>query len=250
MDLFKLTGKVAIVTGGSKGIGKAICEGYGEAGAKVVVVSRTKKLIEETAEQIIKNGGEAIAIPADVTSREAMEQVLKGTIDKFGRVDIMVNNAGIAPTTRAIDVTDEEWDDTFATNLKSMLITARIMGPKMIEQKGGKFINIGSVLGIMGSQNAASYCSAKGAVVQLTKVLALEWAYCNINVNCIAPGYIATEMVEFHTDALRKWLRGRIPLKRYGTTPEIVGPALFMASEASNYMTGQTMYVDGGYTAW
>jgi len=184
VEQFGLKGKVAIVTGGSKGLGKAICLGLGECGAKVAVLSRTKNLIEETANEVIKKGGEAIAIPTDVSNSSAIEQAVADVVNKFGTVDILINNAGIAPMFTAVKTTNEEWDRVLDTNLKSLFIACRAVAPVMFEKKAGKVINIGSVLGQLASNTAIAYCTSKAGVSHFTKALAAEWARYNINVNC------------------------------------------------------------------
>lgn len=252
MDYFNLAGKVAIVTGGSKGLGRTMALGLGAAGAKVVVVSRTKQLIEETADEIIKQGGEAIAVPADVKDAQSITNVIDETIGKFDRVDILVNNAGIAPLKSAIEISDEEWNDVLDTNLKSMFFAVRAIGPILIEQKGGKIINIGSVLGKVASNSALHYCVSKAGIIQMTRALAFEWAPFNINVNCIAPGYFETEMTHDmqENEKQMKYLNLKIPFKRLGRPEEIAGTAIFLASDASSYITGETIFVDGGYSIW
>jgi NAD(P)-dependent dehydrogenase (short-subunit alcohol dehydrogenase family) len=250
IDSFRLSGKIAIVTGGSRGLGRSIAIGLGEAGAQVVVISRTKKLIEETANEIIKIGGEAIAIPADVTKVEDIEEMKKAVLDKFGKIDILINNAGIAPMNKAQNISIEEWDRVIETNLKSVFLMARIVGERMIQQKKGKIINISSVLGKMASNTALHYCASKAGIIQMTKALALEWAGFGIHVNCIAPGFFETEMIKEHDETQRKFLMFKIPFKRTGKPEEIVGTVIFLASEASDYITGETIFVDGGYSIW
>lgn len=237
---------------GAEGLGRAIALGLGEAGARVVVVSRTKSLIEETADRIIKNGSDAVAIPVDVTKTEDIQEMEKIVVDKFGRVDILVNSAGIGPTRKMPDISVKEWDDVIDTNLKSVFLMVKVVGGRMLEQRGGKIINISSVLGRMASSMALHYCVSKAGIIQMTRALALEWAPFNIHVNCIAPGFFETEMtkVQQEDEAHRKFLMFKIPLKRIGKPEEIVGTALFLASEASNYITGETIFVDGGYAIW
>jgi len=250
LDLFSLRSKVAIVTGGSKGLGRAMAIGLGDAGAQVVVVSRSKNLIEEASNEIIKKGGKAIPVPADVTKVEDIEQMAKTVADKFGKIDILINNAGIAPMNKALNISIEEWDSVIETNLKSVFLMARIVGERMIQQKKGKIINISSVLGKMASNTALHYCASKAGIIQMTKALALEWAGFGINVNCIAPGFFETEMIKEHDETQRKFLMFKIPFKRTGKPEEIVGTVIFLASEASDYITGETIFVDGGYSIW
>jgi len=253
IEKFRLDGKVAIVTGGSKGLGRAIALGMGEVGAKVVVVSRTKKLIEETAHEIISHGGEAIAIPVDVRNEDQIKYAVNKTVDTFGRLDILVNNAGIAPMNPTLKVAADEWNNVIETNLTSNFLFAKMAVKRaMKEQRVGKIINIGSVLGLMASNMAPHYCATKAGLAHLTKALALEWARYNINVNCIAPGFFKTDMTtrQQESEAHQKFLNFKIPFKRLGEPEEIVPAAIFLASEAASYITGSTIIVDGGYTTW
>lgn len=252
LEKFKVTDKVAIITGGSKGLGQAMALGLGEAGAKVVVSSRTVPLIEQTADEIIKNGGEAIALPVDVSSEQSIELLVSRVMDHYGRIDILINNAGIAPMKRTVDLDVTDWDEVMNTNLKSAFLLSKAAAKGMIKQKKGKIINIGSVLGAMASNVAMPYCVSKAGLAHMTRTLALEWASSGINVNCIAPGFFETEMTEQQRedDAHLKFLNFKIPFKRLGKPEEIVGAALFLASEASDYMTGSVLYIDGGYNIW
>jgi len=253
IDKFKLDGKIAIVTGGSKGLGRAIAIGMGEVGAKVVVVSRTKNLIEETASEIISHGGDAIAIPVDVRNEDDIENAVNQTIGTFGRVDILVNNAGIGAEKPSLKVTTEEWNNVIATNLTSNFVFAKMaVKSAMKEQRKGKIINIGSVLGFMASNVSPHYCAAKAGLAHLTKAFALEWARYNINVNCIAPGFFKTDMTKEQqgSEAHQKFFDYKIPFKRLGEPEEIVPTAIFLASDAASYITGSTIIVDGGYTVW
>jgi len=252
LDRFKLTGKVAIVTGGSKGLGRAMALGLGEAGASVVVASRTKTLIEETAEDIIGRGGEAVALTLDVKRPDSIEWLINNVVDMFGSVDIVVNNAGISNPKMSMDVTMEDWDDIMDTNLKSVFLLSQAAGKVMARQKKGKIINVGSILGIQASNLAVPYCVSKAGLAQMTRGLALEWAHLGINVNCLAPGFIKTEMTQEQQENqdYHKFLKYKIPFRRLGNPDEIVGAALFLASPASDYMTGAVLVVDGGYTIW
>lgn len=250
LDSFRLSGKTAIVTGGSKGLGRAIAIGLGEAGAQVAVVSRSKNLIKEASNEIINKGGKAIPVPADVTKAEDIEQMVKTVLNQFGKIDILINNAGIAPMNKALNISVEEWDRVIETNLKSVFLVTRIVGERMIQQKRGKIINISSVLGKMASNTALHYCTSKAGIIQMTKALALEWAGFGIHVNGIAPGFFETEMIKDHDEIQRKFLMFKIPFKRTGKPEEIVGTAIFLASEASDYITGETIFVDGGYSIW
>ena len=252
LDQFKLGGKSVIVTGGSKGLGRAMALGLAEAGARVAVVSRSKILIEETAQEIIRAGGQAMAVPAEVRSERDVERMVEIVADQYGEIDVLVNSAGIAPMNRAVDITMAEWDDVMDTNIKSLFLTARSVGKRMIKQMRGKVINLGSVLGKGALNLCLHYGASKAAIMQMTRVLAFEWSPFNINVNCIAPGFFATEMtkVQQEDERFRTFLIDRIPFKRFGKPEEVVGLAIFLSSEAADYITGQTVFIDGGYSIW
>ncbi|MFZ1982508.1 MAG: 3-oxoacyl-ACP reductase family protein [Smithella sp.] len=252
LENFKVVDEVAIVTGGSKGLGRAMALGLAECGAKVVVASRTVSLIEETANEIIKKGGQAIAVPVDVKNPQSIEQMVDQVMEQYGRVDILINNAGIAPMKKTMETDIEDWNDVLNTNLKSAFLTSKIIAKGMIKQRKGKIINIGSVLGNMASNVAMPYCVSKAGIAQMARALALEWAPFGINVNCIAPGFFETEMTaeQREDESHMKFLKYKIPFKRLGKPDEIVGAALFLASRASDYMTGAVLYIDGGYSIW
>ena len=252
LDTFKVEGKVALITGGSKGLGRSMALGLGEGGATVVVASRTKKLIEETAHDIIENGGNAIALPVDVKNKDDIDELINKITDLYGRVDIVINNAGIANMKLAKDITLEDWNDIIDTNLKSAFLISQSVSKIMARQKKGKIINVGSVLGMMATNMAMPYCVSKAGLAQMTRALALEWAHLGINVNCIAPGFIETEMTthQQEDESILNFLQNKIPFRRLGKPDEIVGAALFLSSMASDYMTGAILVVDGGYTIW
>ena len=252
LEKFNMAGKVAIVTGASKGLGQAMACGLAECGARVVAASRSLDLIEATADGINQKGGEAIAIPVDVKDSESIEQLVSRAKNHFGRVDILINNAGIAPVKKTMHTTLADWEDVLNTNLQSVFLLSKSAGKIMMEQRGGKIINIGSILGKMAAGMAMPYCVSKAGLDHMTRVLALEWAAFGINVNCIAPGFFETDMTELQqTDENhRKFLNHKIPFKRLGKPDEIVCAAIFLASRASDYMTGATMIIDGGYTIW
>jgi NAD(P)-dependent dehydrogenase (short-subunit alcohol dehydrogenase family) len=251
MDQFALNGRIAVVTGGSKGLGRAMAIGLAEAGATVAVASRTKSLIEETAAEIVRNGGEAIAIPTDVRSEEDVERMAALVVEKFGRIDILVNNAGIGGSRKVVAMTTDEWSDMMDTNVKSIFLTVRAVGKVMIRQRSGKVINVSSVLGKGALPRSMHYGASKAAIIHMTKTLALEWAPFNIHVNGIAPGWFLTEMTKDQQEGEnQEFLIGRIPFGRFGKPEEMVGLAVFLASNASNYITGDTIFIDGGYSLW
>ena len=251
LNQFGLCGRVAIVTGGSKGLGRAMALGLAEAGAKLAVVSRTQSLIEETADEIIKKGGEALAVPTDVRSEEDVERMVALVAEKYGRIDILINNAGIGGSRKVVTMTADEWSNMMDTNVKSIFLAVRAVGKVMIRQRSGKVINVSSVLGKGALPRSMHYGASKAAIIHMTKTLALEWAPFNIHVNGIAPGWFLTEMTKDQQEGEnREFLVRRIPFGRFGNPEEMVGLAVFLASDASNYITGDTVFIDGGYSLW
>lgn len=252
LDCFKLTDKVAVVTGGTRGIGKAISLALAEAGANVVPTSRTLADVQQVVGEIEKLGREALAITTDVSKSEQVERLISSTVEKFGRIDILINNAGISPYyKRSETVTDEEWDQVIDVNLKGVFLCSRAAGRVMIQQKSGRIINVTSIGGKVALPNLVTYCASKGGIEQMTKVLAAEWARHNILVNCIAPAYTETEMTAGMREnpKILEQLTGGVLLKRLAKPEEVSGAAVFLASEAASFITGQTLMVDGGWTA-
>lgn len=252
-NVFDLTGKVALVTGGSRGIGKAICHGLATFGAAVAVAGISPRN-EDTAREIRQRGGKAVYIPCDVSSPQQSRVAVAKAVETFGQLNILVNNAGVATVDPAEQVTEEEWDRVLAVNLRGLFFMSQAAARAMIKQKtGGRIINIGSIFGTVGSEIGASvYHASKGGIVILTRALACEWAKYGILVNAIGPGFIKTEMTKSIEEApeLYRLLRDRHALKRFGAPEEVVGAVVFFASEASGFVTGQNLYVDGGYTVW
>ena len=246
-----LSGKVALVTGGSKGIGYGMAHALAQTGADIIIVSRNLAEGEKAAQDMRDLGRKAVAISCDVTSATAVDAMVKKSVEVFGKIDILVNNAGMNIRKQVVDIAEEDWDKVLNTNLKGVFLVAQRVGKEMIKQQGGKIINIASVMGAVGMPMLGSYCASKGGIVQLTKVMALEWAQYNINVNCLAPAYIRTPMTEgWLTDQARlQVILGSTPLNRIGTLEEVAGPTVFLASDWSNYMTGHTLLVDGGWAA-
>jgi NAD(P)-dependent dehydrogenase (short-subunit alcohol dehydrogenase family) len=242
-----------MVTGGSRGIGKAACLALAAFGASVAVTGVSDRN-EATVEEIGKSGGKAVYIPCDVSEVRQSRAAVRKTLETFGRLDILVNNAGIDGVDPAESVTEEEWDRVMAVNLRGLFFMSQAAAKAMIEGKrGGRIINIGSIFGTVGSEIGASvYHATKGGVVILTRALACEWAKYGILVNAIGPGFIKTEMTKSIQEApeLYQLLKDRHALKRFGTPSEVAGAVVFFASEASSFVTGQNLYVDGGYTAW
>ena len=250
--IYKLQGKVAVITGGTKGIGFAIAKAYAKAGANVVVASRTAKDCETAAKELEKLGVQALGIPTDVSKISEIEKLNKIVLDKFGTIDILVNNAGSAITKRAVDLTEQDWDFILDLDLKSVFFCSQILGKVMRDKKQGRIINIASAAAFMGEKQLLPYCCAKAGVLQISKVLALEWSKeFNITINSICPGYFITEMnrEELQKEKVRSVVTSRIPMGRVGELHELEGCALYLASEQSSYMTGQYIIVDGGRLA-
>lgn len=249
---FSLTGKTAIVVGGSKGLGFGMATGLAEAGANVVLVSRNQNQLDAAAAKITEatSNENVVGFSADITSMDNINGLIDKVCGKFGQIDILFNGAGVNKRVAAIDFTEEDWDIVQNTQLKYVFFMCQAVARQMIE-KGikGKIINIASLTSQLGLPNMISYCAAKGAVVQITKAMANEWAQYGINVNAIGPGYYETEMTAplFADEKRRAELFARIPQKRFGLPSDLAGTAVFLASEASDYITGQVVYVDGGF---
>ncbi|MBM4332414.1 MAG: SDR family oxidoreductase [Deltaproteobacteria bacterium] len=252
--LFSLQGKVALITGGSRGIGQSIALAFAEAGAKLVVSSRNKRPpeLEKVVEQIRGMGGEAIAIPAHVGKKEDVRNLVQGALKQFGRIDILVNNAGANPVlSTMVDLEEEAFEKVLEVNLKGAFLMSKTVANEMIKQGGGRIINISSISGLRArADKTGAYCISKAALNMMTQVMAKELAQHNILVNAIAPGSIKTEFSRVNwTDPERKEQRIReIEIRRFGEPEEVVGLALFLASEASSFVTGEIIRVDGGQT--
>jgi NAD(P)-dependent dehydrogenase (short-subunit alcohol dehydrogenase family) len=251
MELFDLTGKIAIVTGGNQGIGFGISEGLARAGATVVIANRRAELGRQAAESLIQKGLKAVAVPTDVSQKASIEALVKKVMQDFQKIDILVNNAAIMVRKPLEDFTEEEWDRIIGTNLRGLYLCCQLVGREMIKRKQGKIINLSSVLSQIVQPGRGIYATAKAGVSHLTRALALEWAKYNINVNAIGPGLTITPINEKHfaehPDDLKKIKEG-IPLGREAYPPDYAGAAIFLASDASSYVTGQTLLVDGGQT--
>jgi NAD(P)-dependent dehydrogenase (short-subunit alcohol dehydrogenase family) len=248
---FALTDRVAIVTGGGRGIGKSIALAFAEAGADVVVTARTTEQVQETASEVRALGRRGLALTADVAKIEDIEAIVRQTMEAFGKIDVLVNNAGISPFyTRAEKITPEMWDGLMAVNLRGLFFCCQAVGKVMIEQKRGNIINMASVDAVIGAPKLAAYAASKGGAVQITKTLALEWAQHNIRVNAIAPGFVATEFTRGmrENEKMRQMLVDMHPIGRLAEAEDIVGAALYLASDASSFVTGSTLMVDGGAT--
>ena len=248
LDKLNLTGKVAIVTGASRGLGAGMAIGLAEAGADLVVVASSARL-QETVDKIKAMGRRCIGVQADLIDIKVIPQIIDATLKEYGHLDILINCAGIIRRAPAIEFTEKDWDDVIQINQKATFFMCQAAAKEMVKQKKGKIVNIASLLSFQGGIIVPSYTASKSAVAGLTKALANEWAPLGINVNAIAPGYMATEM----TEALQKsaerapTILARIPAGRWGTPEDMKGLAVFLASDAAEYVQGQVIAVDGGW---
>ena len=248
-----LAGRVALVTGAGRGLGAATAAALAAAGAAVACGGRTVAATEATAERIREGGGRARAFPLDVTRADQIAAIVADVEGALGAIDVLVNNAGITLDKKTVEVTDDDWERVLATNLTSMFRLARAVAPGMQARGRGKIINVGSMYGVIGVPRYAAYCASKAGVDGLTRSLAVEWARYGIQVNCVAPGYMNTDIprAALADPRTRELFLSKIPARRIGE-PEDIGPlVVYLASPASDYMTGQTLYLDGGQTiAW
>ena len=250
-ELFNLKGKVALVTGSSKGLGEASALALAKVGADVAICGRQPADIDRVVEIAKSIGSNAAGFIFDVTSKEKVRAGVDAVIKHFGRVDILFNNAGTNYRVPVLEYPEEEWDRIINTNLKSYYLVAQAVVPQMISRGYGKVINMSSILGRIGIQNQLAYASAKGGVEQMTKIMAIEWAKQGVRVNAIAPTYFETEMVsQIRKEPARfKFINERTPMGRWGHLEEIEGIVIFLASPASDFITGQSIAIDGGWTA-
>jgi len=251
-NLFDLTGRVAVVTGAGKGLGRAMALALAAAGADVVVSSRTAADIDEVRDEIRDLGRRADAVPADCADETSCEHLIASTIERLGTVDILVNNAGINVRKPILELHAEEFDRVLKTNLYGYFYCARAAGRHMVARGSGKIINISSMMGRVALPAQGAYASSKGAVEQLTNVLALEWAQAGVQVNAIAPAYCETPLTQavFNDPERHRFVCERTPMGRWGQPYELAGAVIFLASDASSFVTGHVLKVDGGWNAW
>jgi len=250
--LFDLTGRVALVTGSSRGIGRAIARGLAEAGATIVLHGRDEERLAATTEAFVAEFGAEVvhSVAFDITDPDAVVTGIADVQERVGAIQILVNNAGVQHRVPLVDLAVDDWDRVLRTDLTSAFLVGREVARGMIERGSGKIINIASVQTDLARPTISAYTAAKGGLRNLTRAMTAEWAAHNIQINAIAPGYIHTEMTQNLVDdeTFNSWILGRTPANRWGTTDDIVGPAVWLASDGSNFVNGQVVFIDGGMT--
>ncbi|MFC5448464.1 SDR family NAD(P)-dependent oxidoreductase [Paenibacillus aestuarii] len=252
MTNFNLDGKVALITGGCQGLGLEFSRALASAGANVVVTSRDERKAQASADAIRKETGrDTLGVVADVTDFAQIQAVVEQAVDTFGRLDILINNAGVNVRKPILEYDEQSWDLVQTTNLKAPFLCAKAVVPQMIKQKFGRIINIASMLGTVALPERSAYCSSKGGLIQLTKVMALEWAEHNITANAICPGPFATDMNQavINNPDANQFFLNHLPVKRWGQPEELTGLMVYLASDLSSFMTGSAIVIDGGWTS-
>ena len=252
MDRFNLKGRTAVVTGSTRGLGRAFAKALAEAGADLVIVGRDAAAAGEVEQELAAAGGRSVTVLGDVTVRADVERMLERAVEAFGRVDVLVNNAGTCIHKPAVEVTDAEWREVMSVNLDGLWIASQVFGRHMIESGGGSIVNVGSMSAsiVNRPQWQPAYNASKAAVHHLTRSLAAEWAPSNVRVNAIAPGYMHTDMAPVHEPQYQRYWIEDAPQQRAGE-PDELGPAIvFLASDASSFMTGSVLTIDGGYSVY
>lgn len=252
-DMFSLKGKIAVVTGASSGLGVTFAQALGEAGANLEITARRIDKLNIVAEDLKRLGIKARPFQSDVSNQDQVRSLVDDTVKNFGRLDIMINNAGVAALSPATEISLEGWNKVVSINLTGTFLCARTAAKQMIKQGNGKIVNIASIYGAVGDVFPASpYYATKGAVINLTRDLAVEWAPYKINVNAIAPGFFPSEMTQgiFQGPHYLEYINKQTPLGRTGNPDDLKGAVVYLSSPASDYVTGQTIFVDGGWTAW
>ncbi len=247
LDMFDLTGKVALVTGGNRGLGRSMAEGLAKAGAHIAIVSHHDA--PEAVEDLRQYGVEAESFAFDLAELDKIPQLVERVLKRFGRIDILINNAGMQRRHKSEEFPKSDWDRVIAVNMTAVFLLCQAVGKHMLERRSGKIINVASLLSFQGGITVPAYAASKGAVMQFTKTLSNEWAKEGINVNCIAPGYMDTEMNEdLISDPVRsRQILERIPAGRWGKGEDMAGAAVYLASKASDYVNGSVLVVDGGW---
>lgn len=249
----RLDGRVALVTGASSGLGYASALALAEAGADLVVASRSLERLADICRAVEARGRHAFPLAVDVRDLAQVRRMADAAFERFGRIDILVNSAGLNIPQPALEVTEEAWDTIMDTNAKGLFFCCQAVGRYMVAQRYGRIVNIGSTMGLVGMADRAAYCASKGAVSQLTKVLAIEWAPYNVTVNAVAPTFVETPLTRPYFERIpgfREEVLRRIPLGRLGSPEEVAAAVVFLASDAASMITGVTLPVDGGWTAW
>ena len=251
-DLFDLSGKVALVTGASKGLGRAMALGLAKAGCDLALCARDAGGLRETRAAAEASGVRAETFSMDVLSRDSVGRAVDAVVAALGKIDVLVNNAGVNVRKTTLELSEEEWDRVLDTNLKGYFLVAQAVAPHMIRRRSGKVIHISSIFGAVGMNNQLAYACSKGGINQMTKVMAIEWAPHNVHVNAIGPTYFETPLVAaLRGDPERfRFINERTPMGRWGQPEELEGTVIFLASKASDFITGQTIHVDGGWTIW
>lgn len=244
--MFEVKGKTVVVTGGSRGIGFAIAEAFANNGANIVISSRSEDSLNEAAQSLSNTGASVKPIPSDVSQQSSVKELIEKTVSEYDTIDVVINNAGITKDNLMLRMREEDWDAVMDVNLKGTFLCTKFASRVMLKQRSGSIINISSVVGVTGNPGQTNYAASKSGILGLTKAAAQELASRNITVNAIAPGYIETEMTDKLNEKQRNELTARIPLGRIGLPSDIAGMALFLASPAANYITGQVFRVDGG----
>jgi len=250
LEKFSLKGKSGIVTGGGSGIGRAIAKGLVQAGAEIVIAGRNKEKLEKAVSEIGKFGGPVVPVQADISKIGEIKNLVGRTVKEFGKIDFLFNNAGIIRRSSSEDFSEKDWDETININLKGPFFLAQAVAKVMISQKRkGKIINTSSLIAVQGGKRVPSYAASKGGLNQVTKSMANDWAKYNILVNAIGPGWVKTELTELLQKDKDRFneITSRIPLGRWADPEDLIGAAVFLASDASDYITGQTIFVDGGW---